>query len=65
MICQECQMAVDETEYHPYAACLMYSACMDAGRVRDNLNAVIAWADGTHESRHLPDELPHIPEGNP
>jgi hypothetical protein len=31
-------------EYHPYAACLMFEACHDAEKVRDNLEVVIAHA---------------------
>lgn len=40
--CTECGMAVSVTEYHPYAACLMYRACQDAEVVRVNLLSVQA-----------------------
>lgn len=40
--CAECGMPNQAGEYHPYAACLMFKACRDAGVVRANLDAVIA-----------------------
>lgn len=42
-ICQDCGMVVrTPTEYHPYAACLMFKACHDGDTVRANLEAVRA-----------------------
>lgn len=42
-ICQECGMVCrTPTEYHPYAACLMFKACHDGDKVRANLEAVRA-----------------------
>ena len=41
MICQECGMSVFETEYHPYAACLMFKACRSSRTVTANLRAVM------------------------
>ena len=39
--CRECDMALrSPTEYHPYAACLMFKACHDGDTVRANLDAV-------------------------
>ena len=40
--CRECGMHLhDASEYHPYAACLMYKACGDRPTVLANLNAVL------------------------
>lgn len=40
--CHECGMPVSSVyEYHPYAACLMFKACHDSGKVRENLEAVL------------------------
>jgi len=39
--CQECTMMVKPSEYHPYAACLMFKACHDSDTVRKNLDAVL------------------------
>lgn len=33
-------MLVASSEYHPYAACLMFKACQDASTVRKNLEAI-------------------------
>lgn len=33
-------MPVHITEYHPYAACLMFKACRSSKTVRENLDAV-------------------------
>jgi len=45
MICQQCGMACNEpTEYHPYAACLMFWGCNDGDIVRANLAEVIEYA---------------------
>lgn len=38
--CIECGMLVSPTEYHPYAACLMFKACHDADTVRGNLQDI-------------------------
>jgi uncharacterized lipoprotein YajG len=38
MICQECGMACEPGEYHPYAACLMFKGCHNGDTVRDNLD---------------------------
>lgn len=41
--CAECGMVLlIPTEYHPFAACLMYKQTKNAGTVRDNLAAVLA-----------------------
>jgi hypothetical protein len=39
--CGTCKMPVGPSEYHPYAACLMFMFCNDAERVRANLWAVV------------------------
>lgn len=39
--CVQCCMACEPGEYHPYAACLMYKACLNAETVRVNLDAVL------------------------
>lgn len=46
MACAGCGMVLDHPrEFHPYAACLMFKgAGNNGGVVRDNLNAVILWA---------------------
>lgn len=36
-ICKECEMPILDGEFHPYAACLMFRGCGDAGIVRKNL----------------------------
>jgi len=41
-ICQECGMLVEDNEYHPYAACLMFKGCHMGEVVRVNLAAVRA-----------------------
>lgn len=47
-ICQDCGMVVrTPTEYHPYAACLMFKACHDGDTVRANLEAVRSDARST------------------
>lgn len=38
--CGECGMPCVPTEYHPYAACLMFKACHNSDTVRGNLQAV-------------------------
>jgi len=40
LACQECGMPVSVSEYHPYAACLMFKACHNSGTVRANLESV-------------------------
>ncbi len=43
--CAECGMPIESaTEYHPYAACLMFKECYNSEIVRSNLNAVIEHA---------------------
>ena len=39
-MCQECGMLVENNEYHPYAACLMFKSCKDNEMVRGNLISV-------------------------
>ncbi|MFA7287440.1 MAG: hypothetical protein WC055_01025 [Melioribacteraceae bacterium] len=39
--CKECGMLTTPTEYHPYAACLMFKACHDSNTVRDNLDFIL------------------------
>lgn len=39
--CAECGMSVEDGEYHPFAACLMFKACKDSETVRANLDSVI------------------------
>lgn len=42
-VCSECGMPVDSVEtYHPYAACLMFKACLDSEVVQANLDAAVA-----------------------
>ena len=36
----ECGMNVRNTEYHPYAACLMFKSCRSEKTVRENLGYV-------------------------
>lgn len=38
--CAECHMLVEDGEYHPYAACLMFKSCRNGDTVRENLRAV-------------------------
>lgn len=38
--CSTCGMPCTPGEYHPYAACLMFKACLDSETVRANLEAV-------------------------
>lgn len=38
--CMECGMICKPSEYHPYAACLMFKACHNGDTVRGNLQAV-------------------------
>lgn len=44
--CADCGMPVNSTEYHPYAACLMFKACHDGRVVQDNLDAVVVHGMG-------------------
>lgn len=40
--CAQCGMAMlHQAEYHPFAACLIFKACRDGQKVRENLGAVI------------------------
>lgn len=41
--CGDCGMIVTVTEYHPFAACLMYKTCHDSGIVRVNLINVVQY----------------------
>lgn len=36
-VCQECGMACEPGEYHPFAACLMFKGCHNSKTVRANL----------------------------
>jgi hypothetical protein len=38
--CGDCGMPCEPNEYHPFAACLMFTACHSSTTVRENLNAV-------------------------
>ena len=38
--CAECGMSCNADEYHPYAACLMFTQCHNSETVRINLEAV-------------------------
>ncbi len=42
--CMECGMLVKATEYHPYAACLMFKAGHNEGMVRANIMGVLMYA---------------------
>jgi hypothetical protein len=44
MICQECGMPCEATEYHPYAACLMFKACHNSATVRAGVDSICAHA---------------------
>lgn len=39
--CMECGMVYNSTEYHPYAACLMFKSCHNSEVVRANLDFVL------------------------
>jgi hypothetical protein len=41
-ICKECGMPVAACDYHPYAACLMFTACHNSETVQANLDSVVA-----------------------
>lgn len=41
-ICQECGMNTEGYFYHPYAACLMFTACGKKQTVESNLKYVLA-----------------------
>lgn len=43
MICEECGMACEPREFHPFAACLLFKQTKDAAAVRANLAAVIEY----------------------
>ncbi len=38
--CTECGMTVNKSEYHPYAACLMFKSSKSSRTVRSSLRAV-------------------------
>ncbi len=38
--CNQCGMTLENNEYHPFAACLMFRSCRDSVTVRTNLSAV-------------------------
>jgi hypothetical protein len=38
--CAECGMPCTPTEYHPFAACLMFKACHNSETVKANLGAI-------------------------
>lgn len=60
-ICQTCGMVCrTPTEYHPYAACLMFKACHDGDIVRANLEAVRSPAPGAPAGFKL---VPIEPDG--
>ncbi len=44
--CRECGMIVEDSAYHPYAACLMFKGYPDGAVVEENLNAVLGY--GSH-----------------
>lgn len=50
--CQCCGMPCDPSEYHPYAACLMFKACHNAQAVWSNLQAVQEAALATHRANY-------------
>lgn len=41
--CTECGMPCESTDYHPYAACLMFKACHNSATVKANLDGVVAF----------------------
>lgn len=45
MICQECGMVCEPTEFHPFEACLMFRVCHDGDQVRANLAFMRAYAE--------------------
>lgn len=72
--CAQCGMMCRVGEYHPYAACLMFTACRDGNVVRANLEAIRrapepaievspitaqeAWDRSTTDSTAALDDLP-------
>jgi hypothetical protein len=54
--CHGCGMPLyDASEYHPYAACVMFEALRDGTSVRANLADVLA--DGASEERWLAERV--------
>lgn len=51
-ICKECGMSVNDGEYHPYAACLMFKGCHDSDVVQANLDAIVAHGIQCEVERH-------------
>jgi hypothetical protein len=60
MTCTQCGMPCEAGEYHPYAACLMFTACHDSEMVRANL-AQPAQAVDVGEIREVVAELGEQP----
>lgn len=66
MGCKECGMPVEQGEYHPYAACLMFKACGNSEIVQANLDAVvfhgieIGEANKEDEIERLRTDLEHL-----
>ena len=50
--CKECGMPVEDGEYHPYAACLMFKGCHNSDVVQANLDAVVAHGIQCEVERH-------------
>lgn len=49
--CAQCGMLIeDASEYHPYAACLMFLQCRDSEIVRANLQGVVEHGRSTPET---------------
>jgi hypothetical protein len=59
--CHCCGMYCKPTEYHPYAACMMFKLCKDSDEVRANLQAVID--HGAALSRSAGQEKKENPHG--
>ena len=57
--CGDCGMPCASSEYHPYAACLMFKHCRDSETVRANLQAVRQQGkvEGIQESKNLVSEF--------
>ena len=50
-VCGECGMRYRPSEYHPYAACLMFKGCRDSRTVRANLEDVLRMGAQSVEHR--------------
>jgi hypothetical protein len=48
--CGECGMLCEPSEYHPFAACLMFKGCHDSATVRKNLSGLQREAAGGGEA---------------